>query len=167
MPTVGERWARLGGLEDDAEGYSEGRFRISAQAGAPSVCGYQLLGGATVPDIGHIYPSTMLGEQSWAKPNTFETFNSGARFDYDLSPAGKAFAEGGFSHSLIDDNVVYAYGCYNETECSATVHAPHGSSLRTARMTSMTIATPASCASTHRPRRWSSGISKLEPSRKT
>ena len=26
----------------------------------------------------------MLGEQSWAKPNTFDTFNTGARLDYDL-----------------------------------------------------------------------------------
>ena len=33
-----------------------------------SVCGYQLLGGTTVPDLSRIYPSTMLGEQSWASP---------------------------------------------------------------------------------------------------
>src|SRR5271166_2168796 len=56
-----------------------------------SVCGYQLLGGTTVPDLQkvapnyeQVYPSTMLGEQSWAKPNTFDTFNTGARLDYDL-----------------------------------------------------------------------------------
>ena len=41
-----------------------------------SVCGYQLLGGTTVPDIDPVYPSTMLGEQSWAKPNTFDTLNT-------------------------------------------------------------------------------------------
>ena len=83
-----------------------------------SVCGYQLLGGTTVPDLSRIYPSTMLGEQSWAKPNTFDTFNTGARFDYDLPRAWHAFAATSYSHSLIDDNVVYAYGCYNETECN-------------------------------------------------
>ena len=82
-----------------------------------SVCGYQLLGGTTVPDLGRIYPSTMLGEQSWAKPNTFDTFNTGARLDYDLPHGWRAFAAASYSHSLIDDNVVYAYGCYNETEC--------------------------------------------------
>jgi iron complex outermembrane receptor protein len=75
-----------------------------------SVCGYQLLGGTTVPDLKRIYPSTMLGEQSWAKPNTFDTYNTGARFDYDLPHGWKAYAAASLSHSLIDDNVVYAYG---------------------------------------------------------
>jgi iron complex outermembrane receptor protein len=75
-----------------------------------SVSGYQLLGGATVPDINRIYPSTMLGAQSWSKPNTFDTFNTGARLDYDLPRAWRAFAAVSYSHSLIDDNVVYAYG---------------------------------------------------------
>jgi iron complex outermembrane receptor protein len=82
-----------------------------------SVCGYQLLGGTTVPDLNRVHPSTMLGEQPWSKPNTFDTFNTGARVDYDLTHTWRAFASGDFSHSLIDDNVVYAYGCYNEAEC--------------------------------------------------
>jgi len=83
-----------------------------------SVCGYQLLGGTTVPSLGQVHPSTMLGEQSWAKPNTFDTFNTGARLDYDLPRAWRAFAAASYSHSLIDDNVVYAYGCYYEAECN-------------------------------------------------
>jgi len=82
-----------------------------------SVSGYQLLGGTTVPDLGEIHPSTMLGEQSWAKPNTFDTFNTGARLDYDLPGAWRIFATGSYSHSLIDDNVVYAYGCSYEALC--------------------------------------------------
>ena len=49
-----------------------------------SVCGYQLLGGTTVPDLDSVYPSTMLGEQSWSKPNTFDTLNSSARLDYSI-----------------------------------------------------------------------------------
>jgi iron complex outermembrane receptor protein len=84
-----------------------------------SVCGYQLLGGTTVPDISRISPSTMLGEQSWEKPNTFDTLNSGARLDYDLHHAWHAFAAASLSRSLIDDNVVYAYGCYYESLCDA------------------------------------------------
>jgi iron complex outermembrane receptor protein len=83
-----------------------------------SVCGYQLLGGTTVPSLDSVHPSTMLGEQSWAKPNTFDTFNSGARLDYDLGHAWKAFAALSYSHSLIDDNVVYAYGCAYEASCT-------------------------------------------------
>jgi len=93
-----------------------------------SVCGYQLLGQEQVageptveplvPDLAQLYPSTMLGEQSWAKPNTFDTFNTGARLDYDLNHGWRAFAAAGYSHSLIDDNVVYAYGCAGEAACT-------------------------------------------------
>ncbi|MFZ1087141.1 MAG: TonB-dependent receptor [Terracidiphilus sp.] len=96
-----------------------------------SVCGYQLLGGMTVPNLHataldneQVYPSTMLGEQSWSKPNTFDTFNTSARLDYDLPRNWKAFAAVSYSHSLIDDNVIYAYGCYNEAECN-TGTAPY------------------------------------------
>jgi iron complex outermembrane receptor protein len=84
-----------------------------------SVCGYQLLGGTTAPDLSQVHPSTMLGEQSWEKPNTFDTFNTGARLDYDLPHEWRAFAAASYSHSLIDDNVVYAYGCYYEAECNS------------------------------------------------
>jgi iron complex outermembrane receptor protein len=89
-----------------------------------SVCGYQLLGGTTVPSLDQVDPSTMLGEQTWAKPNTFDTFNTGARLDYDLPHEWKTFAAASYSHSLIDDNVIYAYGCYNEAECN-TGSAPY------------------------------------------
>jgi iron complex outermembrane receptor protein len=96
-----------------------------------SVCGYQLLGGTTVPNLHatalddeQVYPSTMLGEQPWALPNTFDTINTGARLDYDLPHEWKSFAAVSYSHSLIDDNVIYAYGCYNEAECN-TGSAPY------------------------------------------
>jgi iron complex outermembrane receptor protein len=82
-----------------------------------SVCGYQLLGGTTVPDLDKVYPSTMLGQQSWQKPNTFDTYNTGARFDYDLAHGWHALGAASFSHSLIDDNVVYAYGCGYQADC--------------------------------------------------
>jgi len=81
--------------------------------------GYQLLGGATLPDINRIYRSTMLGDQPWGPPDTYDTFNTGARLEHTFSPAWVAFAAAGFSHSLIQDNVIYAYGCYYETACSA------------------------------------------------
>jgi iron complex outermembrane recepter protein len=89
-----------------------------------SVCGYQLLGGAIVPDLHSVYPSTMLGEQSWSKPNTFDTLNSSARLDYSIHADWRVFIEGGYSHSLIDDNVVYAYGCYYEPECNVAGGPP-------------------------------------------
>ena len=79
--------------------------------------GYQLLGGTTVPDINRIYPSTMLGDQPWGPPDTYDTFNTGARFDYDLPNGWKTFAAASYSHSLIQDNVIYAYGCSYEALC--------------------------------------------------
>jgi iron complex outermembrane receptor protein len=82
--------------------------------------GFQLLGGTALPDIHRIYPSTMLGEQTWGPPNTFDTYNTGARFDYQSPRAWKTFAAASFSHSLIDDNVIYAYGCYYEAACQAS-----------------------------------------------
>ena len=81
--------------------------------------GYQLLGGTTLPDLGRIYRSTMLGDQPWGPPDTYDTFNTGARFNYTFSPSWVAFAAAGLSHSLIQDNVLYAYGCYYEDECNS------------------------------------------------
>jgi iron complex outermembrane receptor protein len=89
-----------------------------------SVCGYQLLGGSITPDLSKVYPSTMLGEQSWSKPNTFDTFNTGARLDYDLPRGWIAFGAVSYSHSLIDDNVVYAYG--NSVAAPNYFFAPDG-----------------------------------------
>jgi iron complex outermembrane receptor protein len=86
--------------------------------------GYQLLGGTTLPDINRIYRSTMLGDQSWGPPDTYDTFNTGARLEHAFSPAWVAFAAGSFSHSLIQDNVIYAYGCYYEAACN-TGSAPY------------------------------------------
>lgn len=80
--------------------------------------GYQLLGGTTLPDINRIYRSTMLGDQPWGSPDIYDTFNTGARFNYAISPKWVAFAVASFSHSLIQDNVIYAYGCYYEAECN-------------------------------------------------
>jgi iron complex outermembrane receptor protein len=80
--------------------------------------GYQLLGGTTLPDINRIYRSTMLGDQPWGPPDTYDTFNTGARFNYSFSPKWVAFAAASFSHSLIQDNVIYAYGCGYEAECA-------------------------------------------------
>ena len=89
-----------------------------------SVSGYQLLGGVTVPDLSLISQGTMLGLQSWGKPNTFDVFNAGSRLEYELPHAWRLKLAGGLSHSLIDDNVVYAYGCGYEAACNGTSAQP-------------------------------------------
>ena len=98
--------------------------------------GYQLLGGTTLPDIDRIYPSTMLGDQPWGPADTYDTFNTGARFDYTLPHNWLAFVQAGLSHSLIDDNVIYAYGtpfddngnvsCPNAPDAPAYFFCPDG-----------------------------------------
>jgi iron complex outermembrane recepter protein len=80
--------------------------------------GYQLLGGTALPDINRIYRSTMVGDQPWGPPDTYDTFNTDARLDHTFSPSWLGFVAGGLSHSLIQDNVIYAYGCIYELECS-------------------------------------------------
>jgi len=73
-----------------------------------SEAGYQLLGGSTVP--APVYPSVMLGFQPWSKPNTFDTFNAGARLEHTLATNWSLHFGGSYSHSLIDDNVIWPYG---------------------------------------------------------
>ena len=72
--------------------------------------GYQLLGGTTLPDINRLYRSTMLGQQSWAPPDTYDVSNTGVRLNVNLSQLWSAFAAASLSRSLIQDNVIYAYG---------------------------------------------------------
>ncbi len=80
--------------------------------------GYQLLGGTTLPDINQIYRSTMLGDQPWGRP-TPTTPSTPARASTTISRRrGSPLPPASFSHSLIQDNVIYAYGCYYETECA-------------------------------------------------
>jgi iron complex outermembrane receptor protein len=73
-----------------------------------SEAGYQLLGGTTVPSP--VYPSVMLGFQPWSKPNTFDTLNAGAHLQHNFAPDWTLRIGGSYSHSLIDDNVIYPYG---------------------------------------------------------
>lgn len=83
-----------------------------------SQSGYQLLGGTVLPDLDRINRSTMLGLQSWTKPNTFDAYTASARYNYQLPQAWRVQIAGSFSHSLIDDNVAYSYGCTGSALCS-------------------------------------------------
>jgi len=91
------------------------------------------------------------------KAEYFDTFNTGSRLDYDLPHAWRVFAEASYSHSLIDDNVIYAYGtpfdANGNVDCPGAPNAPAyffcpavPELLRAATMASTIIATPANCA---------------------
>lgn len=73
-----------------------------------SEAGYQSLGGTTVPSP--VFPSVMLGYQPWGKPNTFDTFNASSRLEHTFDADWSARLAGSYSHSLIDDNVIWPYG---------------------------------------------------------
>lgn len=81
-----------------------------------SVGGYQLLGGTTVPV--DVSPDVMLGYQQWAKPNTYDDFNTSVRLDHNLSEHWRFFVAGDFSHTLLDDNIAWPYGCYYVPVCN-------------------------------------------------
>ena len=87
-----------------------------------SVAGYQLLGGTIVPT--DVFPSNMLGYEPWAKPNTFDAFNSSVRLDHTINKSWSAYVTAGRSQSLIDDNIAYPYGCYYVDACN-TGGAPY------------------------------------------
>jgi iron complex outermembrane recepter protein len=87
--------------------------------------GYQLLGGNTIPDIHRIYASTMLGLQPWVKPDIFDVYNTNARLDYTLPHNWVASIQGSLSHSLIDDNVIYAYGASLDPDNNYAVNCPN------------------------------------------
>ncbi|MFC5862411.1 TonB-dependent siderophore receptor [Acidicapsa dinghuensis] len=85
-----------------------------------SVAGYQLLGGDEVPSLSSVFPSVMLGNQIWSKPNIFDAINTDARLDLDVTPIWHVYEQANYSHSLIDDDVIYPYGCYYEAACDPT-----------------------------------------------
>jgi iron complex outermembrane receptor protein len=92
-----------------------------------SVAGYQLLGGTMVPALDTVFPSVMLGNQPWSKPNIFDASNGNSRLDFDVTPVWHVYFAGSYSHSLIDDNVIYPYGSQDENGnsiCTNTPNAP-------------------------------------------
>ena len=92
-------------LDEQTHAYTDFEYQHRVQR---SEAGYQLLGGTTVPSP--VYPSVMLGFQPWDKPNTLDTFNAGARLDHAFNANWSARVAGEYSHSLIDDNVIWPYG---------------------------------------------------------
>jgi len=88
-----------------------------------SVGGYQLLGGTTVPV--DVSPDGMLGYQWWAKPNTYDDFNTSIRLDHNFSNNWRFFAAVGRSHALLNDNIAWPYGCYYAASCASGATPPY------------------------------------------
>ena len=68
----------------------------------------------------------MLADQPWSKPNIFDAFNSNARLDLNLPAKWHVYFAGSYSHSLIDDNVIYPYGAaYDNAGNQLCPNAPY------------------------------------------
>ncbi|HET8899031.1 MAG TPA: TonB-dependent siderophore receptor [Rhodanobacteraceae bacterium] len=107
-------------LELDAD------YQATAQR---SVSGYQLLGGDSVPS--HVDRSQLLGFQPWQQPVGIHAWNTSARYAWDINPDWTLRLAAGRSHSVIDDNVAFAYGCFYTAACADGSHpgnyfAPNG-----------------------------------------
>ena len=81
-----------------------------------SVSGYQLLGGTVIPS--HPHTSRLLGYQPWQQPVGIDSSNTTARLDYRVSDQWTAQLSASRSHTVIDDNVAFAYGCFYAPDCA-------------------------------------------------
>ncbi len=106
----------------NAKTFFRGDFEYQHQV-QRSVAGYQLLGGTVVPT--NVFPSTMLGEQPWAKPNTFDVFNTSVRLDRTFTDNWRGYVTAGKSRSLIDDNIAYPYGAALDPVTFAPLCTPY------------------------------------------
>lgn len=86
-------------------------------SGGRSASGYQLLGGTEIPT--HASRTRLLGYQSWARPVGIHSSNTTLRFNYRISDDWTAQLSAGHSHTVIDDNVAFAYGCFYAASCAS------------------------------------------------
>ncbi|MGF6710578.1 iron complex outermembrane receptor protein [Luteibacter sp. W1I16] len=86
-------------------------------SGQRSASGYQLLGGTTLP--AHPSRTALLGYQSWQRPVGIHSSNTSLRFNYRFNDNWNAQVSAGHSHTVIDDNVAFAYGCFYAASCAS------------------------------------------------
>lgn len=104
----------------------DSNFQKSSQR---SVSGYQLLGGTALP--ARVDRSHLLGYQPWQRPVGMRSHNTSLRLEQRLGSQWIAQLAAGYSHSVIDDYVAFAYGCFYAPECADGSHpgwffAPNG-----------------------------------------
>ncbi|WP_448096200.1 TonB-dependent siderophore receptor [Luteibacter yeojuensis] len=86
-------------------------------SGQRSASGYQLLGGTDIP--AHPSRTELLGYQSWQRPVGIHSSNTSLRFNYRFDDNWNAQVSAGHSHTVIDDNVAFAYGCFYAASCAS------------------------------------------------
>ncbi|MNK07924.1 Ferrichrome receptor FcuA precursor [compost metagenome] len=100
-------------ISDRARLEVDASYQTSSQR---SASGYQLLGASTLPrgvDREH-----MLGYQPWQRPVGIASTNITALHTYQINTHWQSRVSAGYSRSVIDDNVAFAYGCYYAAQCA-------------------------------------------------
>jgi iron complex outermembrane receptor protein len=86
-------------------------------SGQRSVSGYQLLGGTEIPSGAK--RDRLLGYEAWQRPVGIDSSNTSLRYDHRFSDSWSLQIAGGHSHTVIDDNVAFAYGCFYAASCAS------------------------------------------------
>lgn len=86
-------------------------------SGQRSASGYQLLGGTQIPE--NPSRTRLLGYEPWQRPVGIHSSNTSLRFNYRFSDSWNAQVSAGHSHTVIDDNVAFAYGCFYAASCAS------------------------------------------------
>lgn len=108
----GERYLAALALDWKTSEQSKLEFDLEAQRSEQrSVPGYQLLDGK-VPE--NVKWDRLLGYQSWGKPVTIDSLNSGLKYSYALNDDWNLGLVAAHSKSKVDDYSTFAYGYYRE-----------------------------------------------------
>lgn len=108
----GERYLAALALDWKTSEQSKLEFDLEAQRSEQrSVPGYQLLDGK-VPE--NVKWDRLLGYQTWGKPVTIDSLNTGLKYSYALNDDWNLGLVAAHSKSKVDDYSTFAYGYYRE-----------------------------------------------------
>ena len=108
----GERYLAALALDWKMSAQSKVEFDLEAQRSEQrSVPGYQLLDGK-VPQ--NVKLERLLGYQTWGKPVTIDSLNTGLKYSYALNDDWNLGLVAAYSKSKVDDYSTFAYGYYRE-----------------------------------------------------
>ncbi len=106
----GERYLAALALDWKTSEQSKLEFDLEAQRSEQkSVPGYQLLDGK-VPE--NVKWDRLLGYQTWGKPVTIDSLNTGLKYSYALNDDWNLGLVAAHSKSKVDDYSTFAWGCY-------------------------------------------------------
>ncbi|OEY94999.1 TonB-dependent receptor [Acinetobacter proteolyticus] len=114
----GQRWFGSVALDWKISDRSKLEFDLESQHQRQrSVPGYQLLDGKEVPT--DVDWDRLLGYQSWGKPVTNQSLNTGLKYTYQINNNWATNLSASQSRVVVDDYSAFAWGCYSEI-CQTT-----------------------------------------------